>query len=160
MKLKYISWLPAFIIMVIIFIFSSQPATTSDATSLGFADEVYRIYETIVDSPPTNKQAVLDNLNLYIRKLAHCVEYAILCFFIAFHLWACKKEKSTIFLLAIFISFLYAASDETHQLFVVGRSGEVRDVMIDTIGALFGSAIFIYISPLLNRLKDKLLPND
>ena len=34
--------------------------------------------------------------------------------------------------------FLYAVSDEIHQTFVPGRSGEVGDVLIDTFGVLIG----------------------
>ena len=41
-------------------------------------------------------------------------------------------------LLALFISFLYACSDEFHQLFINGRSGQVSDVLLDTIGAGLG----------------------
>jgi VanZ family protein len=28
-------------------------------------------------------------------------------------------------------------SDEFHQLFIVGRSGQIKDVFIDTFGAIF-----------------------
>jgi VanZ family protein len=37
---------------------------------------------------------------------------------------------------------LYAASDEFHQLFVPGRSGEVKDVLIDSAGAVTGALLF------------------
>lgn len=43
-----------------------------------------------------------------------------------------------IILIPLIICLLYSISDEFHQLFIVGRSGEVRDVLIDTIGALTG----------------------
>ena len=33
---------------------------------------------------------------------------------------------------SILIGALYAVSDEIHQLFIVGRSCEIRDVIIDT----------------------------
>ncbi|UYJ41604.1 MAG: VanZ family protein [Lachnospiraceae bacterium] len=33
------------------------------------------------------------------------------------------------------IAVLYACTDEYHQLFVPGRSGQLRDVMIDAVGA-------------------------
>ena len=36
---------------------------------------------------------------------------------------------------------LYAMSDEFHQLFVPGRSGEIRDICIDSLGALLGIII-------------------
>ena len=40
--------------------------------------------------------------------------------------------------LSLLISMLYACTDEFHQHFVPGRSCEVRDVLIDTAGALIG----------------------
>ncbi|MBQ7160370.1 MAG: VanZ family protein, partial [Clostridia bacterium] len=33
---------------------------------------------------------------------------------------------------------LFAASDELHQLFVPGRSGEIADIALDSGGALLG----------------------
>ena len=40
--------------------------------------------------------------------------------------------------ISLLISMLYACPDEFHQHFVPGRSCEVRDVLIDTAGALIG----------------------
>jgi len=39
---------------------------------------------------------------------------------------------------------LYAVTDEIHQLFVPGRSGELRDVMIDSIAALVGVGLCMW----------------
>ena len=39
----------------------------------------------------------------------------------------------------------YACSDELHQLFVAGRSGEIRDVMIDSSGALAGVLLVLFL---------------
>ena len=36
---------------------------------------------------------------------------------------------------------IYACSDEIHQLFIFGRSCELRDVLIDFIGSLLGVMI-------------------
>ena len=43
--------------------------------------------------------------------------------------------------MSILFSFLYACTDELHQIFVPGRSAQFRDVLIDTLGASFGIAI-------------------
>ena len=42
----------------------------------------------------------------------------------------------------ILIVILYASTDEFHQLFVPGREGTFRDVLIDTSGAII-AIIFI-----------------
>ena len=43
--------------------------------------------------------------------------------------------------ISILLSFLYAITDEIHQIFVPGRSAQFRDVLIDTLGASFGATI-------------------
>ena len=43
--------------------------------------------------------------------------------------------------MSIFLSFLYACTDEIHQIFVPGRSAQFRDILIDTLGASFGIVI-------------------
>ena len=40
---------------------------------------------------------------------------------------------------------LYACSDEIHQTFVAGRSGEVLDVLIDTIGGSLATYLYYII---------------
>jgi VanZ family protein len=43
---------------------------------------------------------------------------------------------------SLLICYLYALSDEFHQLFVIGRSGEFKDVIIDTLGSILAIIIF------------------
>jgi VanZ family protein len=38
--------------------------------------------------------------------------------------------------LAFILTVLYAISDEWHQFYVPGRYSDVRDVMVDALGAL------------------------
>lgn len=58
-------------------------------------------------------------------------------------------------LLPWLIAALYAASDEIHQLFVPGRSGQLSDVILDSAGALAGVAAFAVICWLINCRKAK-----
>lgn len=44
------------------------------------------------------------------------------------------------------LSVLYACSDELHQHFVPGRSGEIRDVLVDSAGVLIGILILAVLS--------------
>ena len=41
-------------------------------------------------------------------------------------------------IISLIICIVYAITDEVHQLFVFERSGEVRDVLIDSAGSLLG----------------------
>lgn len=62
-----------------------------------------------------------------------------------------QRLKSKLFFLAIFGSFFYACTDEFHQLFVNGRSGQLLDIFIDTLGAIFGVAILILLQKIIKR---------
>ena len=42
------------------------------------------------------------------------------------------------FIISALFCLVYAISDEIHKLFVPGRSGEIRDVLIDFTGVLIG----------------------
>lgn len=74
---------------------------------------------------------------VFIRKAAHFAEYFILFQF--FFLGLGKKTPWPMRgYAALFLAFLFAASDEFHQTFIPKRTGLVQDVLIDTLGALFG----------------------
>lgn len=79
-----------------------------------------------------------DAIDHPIRKTAHAMEYAVLGFLTA-GIFADQKNLRK---LRIFIPWLiaagYAATDEFHQLFVPGRSGQISDVLLDSAGALAG----------------------
>ncbi len=81
-----------------------------------------------------------------LDKLAHCGEYLI------FGLLAVraaanggrKQAGRRVYLLAALISIAYAASDEYHQSFVVGRTADWRDFAADVLGITAG--IFVYVA--------------
>ena len=52
----------------------------------------------------------------------------------------CKFLLSLV--LCIIICFIYAGSDEYHQTFVDGRTGQFSDVLIDTAGSIVGASIY------------------
>ena len=43
--------------------------------------------------------------------------------------------------LTILICFVYSCTDEFHQLFINGRTGQFSDCIIDTLGATIGSIL-------------------
>lgn len=75
--------------------------------------------------------------DFFLRKGAHITEYLIftaLCYRAVKETWILSLNKAMA--LSFFIALLYSASDEFHQLFVAGREGSVRDVLIDSCGML------------------------
>ena len=74
-------------------------------------------------------------------------EYAIL----AFLLYKTFIHKQNPLIKSFIFTFLYACSDEFHQLFIAGRAGQFKDVCIDSTGALIMLLIIYFI----NKRKDK-----
>lgn len=120
-----------FLWMILIFILSGQTAEKSALLSGSINSKFYNfpILGTLFKFFP-------------IRKFAHFILYFFLSIFISLAL--CDYNQKYIYVKSILICFLYACSDEIHQLFVNGRSGMVSDVLIDTLGATF-SMILIYL---------------
>ncbi|MDO4967654.1 MAG: VanZ family protein [Candidatus Saccharibacteria bacterium] len=123
------TWYPVLLMMVIIFIFSSFPATQSDEQSGLIVNTLTKVFPELGQVKP---------LVTIIRKSAHFIEYAFLGFFSA---RAFKLSGHNPFH-SIWLSALYAAMDEFHQTFISGRSGEFRDILVDTFGAGFGASIY------------------
>jgi len=133
-KTNILSWTLIILWMAIIFFFSHQPATESSELSTGITEKIAVIIQEII--PETKPNQV--NLNFIIRKGAHFGIYLVLGILVANGLYNGNKSKLNITILALLICVLYAISDELHQVFVPGRSGEVRDVLIDSAGSLVG----------------------
>ena len=55
--------------------------------------------------------------------------------------------------MSILFSFLYACTDELHQIFVPGRSAQFQDILIDTLGASFGATITYLTIKLFAKIK-------
>lgn len=134
---KYFFWIIAISVMVIIFCFSSQPAKESQQTSEGFTKKVFMLFSSFRNLSEENQEKVIEGVQFIVRKTAHFSAYGALglSLYSAFLLTFSRK---LLWLKAFLVSFLYSASDEIHQNFVPGRSMEIRDVLIDSSGALLG----------------------
>jgi VanZ family protein len=157
MILKKLSWVPSFILMVIIFLYSAKPVDSSNASSMTIANKVITMYESITDKqiPVEIREARLEFVNHIVRKGAHVAEYALLAFTIAFHLWIRMKRDLQLFLLSVLFAAIYAATDEFHQIFVPGRGPQVKDVFIDTAGATLGAFLFCLLITLITKRTNK-----
>ncbi len=155
-----ISWVVVILWISLIFYLSSQPAKKSDELSNGVATIVVNSVQRVLFVYETNYKLNIDNLNHYIRKCAHFLEYLILgmLFINALIQSFLKKFENGLLIkyiiITIFFCVLYSISDELHQGGVVDRGPSVRDVFIDSFGALMG--IFIYVMGYrVYRKKDK-----
>lgn len=136
---KLINCIPALIWMVIIFMFSAQPAQESNELSVGFTRV---LIETLGRLLPFNIETstisdFVVQLNHFVRKFAHFTVYLVLGTLVSRALIK-NKFKGDIFLVSFLICTIYAATDELHQLFVPGRGCQLKDVFIDSSGAFVG----------------------
>ena len=116
--------------MCLIFSFSNQPATESSKVSGGLCHRlVERANDTLhLDMTEKQQLAMAEKIEYPVRKAAHMTEYAILGLLsFTFYRGILKKEKR-----------------QFHQYFIPGRSAEVMDVCIDTLGASIGLAILFF----------------
>lgn len=138
---KIISFIVLILWMIVIFSFSSADANKSTGTSDKVITTMIEIKDKITnnETPNNEKEIIVKNSSFYIRKIAHITEYLILGFLI-FNLL--KQYSVTNIYYAIGLSILYSCTDEFHQLFISGRSGSIRDVLIDSIGILIGTYLY------------------
>ena len=138
---KVWSAVPAILFMVVIYWFSSRTAVQSQGSSNKVVDVVVAVGESCFVKIKDNRDQVYEILSTIVRKGAHFTEYAVLCALLLYWLSSFSISYRRRCAIAVAISALYAATDEFHQLFVPGRSGQITDVMIDTSGALVGMLV-------------------
>lgn len=143
---KIVYWIPAIIIMIIIFYLSMDGSSASDYKSNGVADFIINIFNLKKIDP--------FYLNVLIRKIAHFGIYFVLGFFVIFALSKTTKLNIfNIFIISLLICFLYACTDELHQLLVTGRSGEIKDVILDSSGSSIMILIYyFYLKLFVNKI--------
>lgn len=114
--------------MTLIFFMSHQAATTSSGMSRIFVEQIQ----------PYAPDFTEDILTTLVRKSAHIFMFFVLGILLYVLVRTYNVSQKKRIALSVGIAFGYAVFDEIHQMFVPGRSGEVRDVLIDTIGASLG----------------------
>ena len=128
-------WLPPLLWMSAIFLVSADQDSVSHSS---------RIIEPLVRWLfPALSDAAVGTSVLVARKCAHVTEYA----FCAILIWRAVRQHGRQdrrpwnwheAKWALAIVFAYACTDELHQRFVPGRQGTFHDVLLDTLGGMFG----------------------
>lgn len=145
--LRYISITTTIIWMLVIFRFSMDSGSSSHELSSNFVDVFNHVITFLthqdISSMPTEYFSLIEAL---IRKIAHMSIYFILSINIMCVLFTFNLKIRWKSLIALLFCFLYALSDEFHQLFVDGRGASFFDCLIDTFGALLGiiASLIVY----------------
>ena len=135
-----VSWALVIACMGVIFWMSSRTASASSEMSNSLIDRILALFG-------------IEFSSFIIRKTAHLLEFtglAMLTFnayYTTFHRAAAP--------VSFIITVLYAISDEVHQIFVEGRACQLRDVLIDSGGALLGIVASLIILKIIKSIIER-----
>ena len=134
----------------VIFYASSRTSNQSNGRSKKLIYDTVKVTTTVTNKLHiTNKDLsndkwinnVVNKINYPLRKVAHATVYFILSILIMLCLRSFNIEPKKAVLITIGICFIYSISDEFHQLFIDGRTGQFSDCLIDTTGSIIGSIL-------------------
>ena len=135
-RLKY--WIPAFCVAALISVFSTH-YFSGEQTAGVLIPILHRLF-------PYASMHTLSRMHTGIRKLAHVIEFGVFSIAV-FHGVRAERSgwKFQWAALTLLIAASYAGLDEWHQSFVPLREPRLRDVLIDTTGALLAQMlVWIY----------------
>ena len=123
--------------MLLIFLFSNDTGEVSTKKSDGL---IIGTIEFLLERDLTDAEKIkyVDWFVTPVRKGAHLLVYFVLGYLMIYTLKEFRLVDKRTYIYAVILCMLYAVCDEVHQYFVPGRSGEVLDVAIDTIGSCLG----------------------
>ena len=152
-QIKILKIILIIIWMTIIFIFSGQQGTQSGNVSRKFTITVVQI---ITGKSLELNDPFVEGVQLFIRKFAHFTIYAIGGFLIMNYAYSAETTQKQKILHSIYFGGVYAITDEIHQFFVPGRSGNIFDVGIDTLGVIVGVFAYLIIRRIIRIIKNKI----
>ena len=150
---KAIKLLLIILCMISIFFLSSENADKSTKKSNYV---IVKVTESFFGRKLNSKEKnyYINRLVKFVRKTAHFSLYFLLGLFTISFLIEYMPLSIKSIIIAVSFIFLYACSDEIHQLFIPGRSGEVLDVLIDTSGGIFSIILYNYFAKLRRKFNE------
>lgn len=135
-----------------IFNLSGMNSESSNGASTGIVEKaISKVLDAtnevgITDAHPDDEKLAKAAafINAPLRKVVHATVYfvlALLLLTISRAIFGSKKYLLTC-AITILLCFAFAITDEYHQTFIEGRTGQMLDVAIDTAGACVGVLLF------------------
>ena len=155
-------WILVILWAGLIFFMSSMDTNESNGKSKTIINDVVeKSVETtnglsITDKHPSKNKMnqVIEKLNYPLRKAAHASEYFIFTILILIALKNSGVKENKKFIIALVICFAYACTDEYHQTFVNGRTGQFSDTLIDTFGGFVSCLMYTFMMKI-NKIRKK-----
>ena len=138
--LKPFSFLPALLLMYMIYSFSAQDGTTSAHLSYSVSYKAIEVCGDVLgaDFEDWEIDRLANRFQTPVRKLAHMTEYFALAVAVAFPLYVYGMRGILLLFFAGLICVGFVCGDEYHQSKVAGRGPSKRDVLIDSFGVFWG----------------------
>ncbi len=143
-----VSWAITVFWMVLIFNLSAQPAEESNELSLKATEIIIGMVNRVVsvDADDIKILNMANGFHYSVRKYAHFFIYFVLGILLMNAFRKSQVSQRKIILLSFGICVIYAITDELHQVFVPGRSGQLTDILIDSAGAALGVMCYLIVS--------------
>ncbi|MBO4338255.1 MAG: VanZ family protein [Lachnospiraceae bacterium] len=141
--LKPLSFVPAILMMCIIYGLSGQNASQSSKLSYQVTYTMVTVADEVgeMELSEARRVSLTERLHPYVRKMAHFTEYLLLAMAVALPLYVYGLRGFWLVIFAGAVCVGFACLDEYHQGFVQGRGPSKKDVVIDSCGSFLG--IFI-----------------
>ena len=170
-KERLIYFIFTILMLIIIFLFSSQASENSNYLSYTISDKIYQKIENTEEKNQTNiikeeskyneklttntnnkfpiKNKIFYNINYTIRKLAHISLYLLLGIFSLLFIRTYNIDLKKSIIITILFCFIYACLDEFNQYLRGTRTALFTDSLIDTFGCMLGCLII----GIINKIK-------
>lgn len=127
-------------VMLLIYQLSAQPASISDAYSRGIVNTLVNacLWLMGLSIPEPARIRLVNHIDSVAREYMHGVIFMALAMLVQYAALsgAVMPRKAAVITIAVCLT--YGLGDEIHQLLVPGRSFQVSDLLMDTMGSLVG----------------------
>ncbi len=143
--------------LCMIYGFSGESAEESGKTSeLVVRPVAGVVVEDFTSKPQEEQDAIVAEMQLPIRKLAHMAEFGSLALLILLLLRTWQLPWLACFEWAMLADICFAAADELYQhLAGDGRCGTIVDVLIDSLGGLIACLLLLAVLAIRHLVKKK-----
>ncbi|MEE0946325.1 MAG: VanZ family protein [Acutalibacteraceae bacterium] len=137
-------------IMAIIFVLSSQDAVKSSEVSGNFIEKIFDLFPFLQYGKEMD--FLVSSLQIFVRSFAHFAVFGALGVSVCAFASTFNVSGLVKFVLCQLFCSLYAVSDELHQKFSLGRSCQIKDMVVDSLGSAFGIVFVLILAAVISKL--------
>jgi len=149
-------WILTFVWMIFIFCMSAKNATQSSELSGNVIEKAAPVInKNFHQLDEKGKKDFIESLQDVVRTFAHFFEFTLLggLGFGAFRFTLNCRKKGVIW--SVVMGCIYALTDEIHQIFVPGRTFQLKDILVDCSGILLGTALAFILCKFIEWIRTK-----